>query len=158
MGQIGLRVSCSPLARIFQQCFILVFHSSTTNVFTNPSNWERRCIKHFSHPRMHRDLNNQSIMYTGKRNLTSSTWLSCRNVGKARSSLGSAFWIAKQLLPLCLVRGNEMGHVLEFSHIVHVSDICMAHMTEKPQAYPQNIMPCGSKQEAGNHCTFPLIF
>jgi hypothetical protein len=55
--------------------------------------------------------------------------------------------------------GNmRSGEVLEFSHIVHVSDIHTAHMTEKPQACPQNTMSCGSKQEAGNHRTFPLIF
>lgn len=125
MGQVCLRLSYSPLARIFQRCSILVFHTRISLIyhqrFHKASNWERRYIKHFSHPRMPRDLNNQSIMYIRKRNLTSSAWLSCRNVGTTRSSLGCAFWIAKQLLPSCLVRGFEMEHVLEFSHIVHVT-------------------------------------
>jgi hypothetical protein len=83
----------------------LIYHQC----FHNPSSWESRYTKHFSHPLMPRDLNNQSIMYVGKRNLTSSTWLNCRNVGKTRSSLGCVFWIAKQLLPSCLVRGHEKG-------------------------------------------------
>jgi len=81
----------------------LIYHQR----FHNPNNC--RCVKHFSHPLMPGDLNNQLIMYIGKYNLISSTWLNCRNVGKTRSSLGCAFWIAKQLLPSCLVRGHEKG-------------------------------------------------
>lgn len=134
--------SGTNIPTVFHTRISLIYHQR----FHNPSNWEPRCIKYFAHPRMHRDLNNQSIMYIGKRNLTSSTWVSCRNVGKVRSSLGCAFWIAK-LVPSCLVRGNEMGHVLEFSHIIHVSNVCTAHMTEQPQACPQNIMSCGSNKK-----------
>jgi len=60
--------SGTNIPTVFHIRISLICHQS----FYSPSNWEHRCIKHFSHPRVHRDLNSQSIMYTGKRNLTSS--------------------------------------------------------------------------------------